>query len=213
MIQETIGFVKNELEGADSGHDWWHVLRVYNLARHIAEEEGADRFIVEMAALLHDVGDPKLHDGDETVAPRLIGGWLDELGLEKDKKDHIMHIIENMSFSKHLDGKKVEKSTEFKVVQDADRIDGIGAIGIARTFAYGGHKGREIYNPDKQFKEGLTKEEYRKANDPTINHFYEKLLKLKELMNTKTGKKIAEGRHEFMELFLKQFYDEWEGRA
>tara|TARA_Y100000310_G_scaffold137447_1_gene136323 strand:+ start:16014 stop:16664 length:651 start_codon:yes stop_codon:yes gene_type:complete len=211
IISTTEDFVKQQLAGDSSGHDWWHIHRVRNLALSIAKQENADLFIVEMAALLHDVGDPKMHGGDTTVAPRLIGNLLSTINLTKQQKEHIMHIIAHMSFGKHLKGEEVQKSIEFQIVQDADRLDAMGAVGIARTFAFGGSKGRLMYHPDIKPNKNLTSEAYHKAEDPTINHFYEKLLKLKDLMNTETAKEIAQDRHEYMEQFLEHFYAEWDG--
>ena len=214
MIRKTETYVRDELWGESSGHDWWHIYRVRQLALHIAKrEEGADLFVVNMASLLHDIGDPKLHEGDTSVAPRLIGGWLDTIDLHHPYREHIMHIIANMSFSKSLEGRDVKKSLEFMIVQDADRLDAVGAVGIARTFAYGGNKNREMYNPHRQPEKHLSAAAYHASDGTTVNHFYEKLLLLKDTMNTETGKKIAEGRHVYMEDFLKRFYEEWEGEA
>lgn len=213
VIQRTEAYVRQALSGESSGHDWWHVYRVWNNAKLIAQGEKVDHFTVEMAALLHDIGDPKLHNGDTTVAPRLIGAWLDTVSIHGDYRQHILYIVANMSFSKHLQKKEVEKTLEFMVVQDADRLDAIGAIGIARAFAYGGHKGRLIYDPTVAPVTDMTADYYRSHNGTTINHFYEKLLHLKDLMNTPTAKRIAAERHRFMEQYLQQFYDEWEGKT
>jgi len=219
IIEQTAGYVKGILEGEGSGHDWWHIQRVRNLALAIGREEKADLYIVEMAALLHDIGDPKLCDGDKTVAPKLIGGKLAELGVEKSEREQIMYVISNMSFSKYLDGKEVKKSIEFKCVQDADRLDAIGATGIARCFAYGGYKGRVLYDPKVKPREELTSEAYHATsvntdtlNTDTLSHFYEKLLLLKDLINTNTAKMMAKERHRFMEDFLSRFHQEWEGK-
>jgi uncharacterized protein len=213
IIEKTKAYVKNHLEGESSGHDWWHIYRVWKLALHIAQqEEVVDLFIVQIAALLHDIGDPKLHGGDTTVAPRLIGAWLKKVGIVGEDREHIMHIIGHMSFSKHLGGKHVEKSKEFMIVQDADRLDAIGSVGIGRTFAYGGNKGITMHDPTVSVRKKVSAEQYHGTGGSTVNHFYEKLFLLKDLMNTKTAKKMAEQRHQFMENFLSQFYDEWEGK-
>ena len=212
ILQQTEQYVRKELSGESSGHDWWHIHRVRNLALSIAREEETDLFIVEMAALLHDIGDPKLYDDDTTIAPKLIGSKLDELGVVDPERKSIIYIIGNMSFSKSLEGKEVDKSKEFMVVQDADRLDAIGAVGIARTFAFGGNKNRLIYDPNILPNSNLTPDQYRKAEGHTINHFYEKLFLLKDRMNTDTAKKMAGERHKFMESFLEQFYGEWDGK-
>ena len=206
-------YVKTELAGDSSGHDWFHVERVRNLAVKIGQKEGADLYLVETAALAHDLGDPKFTGGDETVAPRLIGKKLTELNFSKEDQEHVLYIVQNMSYSKSLSSQNVEKTTEFKCVQDADRVDGMGAIGIARVFAYGGHQGRLIYDPEIKPKTQLTKEEYRSNQSTSINHFYEKLFKLKEQMNTETGRGIAEERQKFMERYLEHFFKEWKGEA
>ncbi len=214
ILKKTEEYVRKTLEGEGSGHDWWHIDRVRNLALQIAKEEkDVTLYIVEMAALLHDIGDPKLHQGDTTVAPKLIGSWLDTVNVEDFVKKDVLYITTNLSFSKSLEGKEIQKSKEFMVVQDADRLDAAGAIGIARAFAFGGYKGRIMYDPNVKPNENLTAEEYVGGgkNAPTINHFYEKLLLLKDLMNTETAKKMAEDRHQFMEQYLQQFYAEWKG--
>ncbi len=213
IIDRTVEYVRQELEGESSGHDWWHVHRVWNMARRLAREEGAYIFVVEMASLLHDVGDKKLHGGDESVTPKMIDAWLDEVGVGGLRRDHIQYIVKNLSYSAHLEGHKIRMSRDLMVVQDADRLDAMGAIGVGRTFAFGGHKGNIMYHPKVAPNEMLTKEEYDNAVGTTVNHFYEKLLKLKDLMNTDTAKKIAEERHTFMETFLERFYKEWEGNA
>ncbi|GEL77589.1 HD domain-containing protein [Tenuibacillus multivorans] len=208
MIHETEIFVRRELEGESSGHDWWHINRVTNMARRIAEEEGADLFICTMAALLHDLADDKLYESEEAGLKR-IQEWIDQIGVKPDEQEHILTIIKTISFKGgHGPGLS---SLEAKVVQDADRLDAIGAIGIARCFAYAGSKGHIIHHPDVQPRESMTTEEYRNSEGTGINHFYEKLLKLKDLMNTKTGFQIAEKRHEYMQQFLNEFCDEWNG--
>lgn len=210
IIQTTIAFVKHHLAGAEGGHDWWHIYRVWKMAQRIAEEENADRLVVELAALLHDIADPKFHGGDEEIAPRMAGQFLEEQGIGAEIIDHVINIIRNMSFKSSL-GKVDFHSKELAVVQDADRLDAIGAIGIARAFNYGGFKNRPLYDPAIEPSTSLTKELYIKSESPTINHFYEKLLLLKEKMNTATGRQIAEERHQFMQDYLNRFYEEWEG--
>lgn len=211
IIANTEEFVKGKLLGEGSGHDWWHIKRVWDLAKNIAKEENADMFVVELGALLHDIADWKFCDGDEPVGPRIAGEWL----ISQDVDDEIVKIvkeaIEDVSF-KGAGVVKKNRSKEGEVIQDADRLDAIGAMGIARCFAYGGHKGREIYNPEIKPVMHQTSEEYKKNSGPSVNHFYEKLLLLKNLMNTKTAKKIAESRHKFMEKYLEEFFAEWEGK-
>lgn len=210
IIENTKAFVKQTLKGAEGGHDWFHILRVYNNAKLIANTEKVDIFIVKLGALLHDIADSKFYDGDETIAPKIASEFLQKEGVSKNIITHVKNIITNISF-KGGNFKQTFSSPELKVIQDADRLDAIGAIGIARCFNYGGFKNREIYNPDIFPKLNMTKEEYKKSTAPSINHFYEKLLLLKDKMHTKTGKKIAEKRHNFMESYLQQFYDEWNG--
>ncbi len=200
------------MEGEGSGHDWWHVYRVWNLAKHIAEKEAVDIAIVELAALLHDIADWKFHDGDDTVGPRVAGEILRKHGVSTDVIAIIGQIIQEGSF-KGAGVKTTPSTLEGKVVQDADRLDAIGAIGIARAFAYGGHKNRVMYEPAIKPVMHQTKEEYSKNQGHTINHFYEKLLLLKDLMNTDTAKEMAKKRHVFMEEYLKRFYEEWEGET
>ena len=210
LIDDTILFVKQKLENAESGHDWFHIERVYKNALLIAEGEECDITVVKLGALLHDIADSKFHDGDEAVGPKVAREFLESKSTSEEIITHVVDIIENISFK----GGNFEKkftSKELEIVQDADRLDAIGAIGIARTFNYGGFKNRPIYNPNIAPQTNMTKEEYKNSEAPTLNHFYEKLLLLKDKMNTKTGRKIAEERHKFMELFLSQFYAEWEG--
>jgi uncharacterized protein len=212
ILNETENYVKQLLSGEGSGHDWWHILRVWNNAKTIAAAEDADLFIVELAALLHDIGDHKFHNGDETVGPRMAADWLTQLKVPAKTIDHICNIISELSFKGA--GTTSEMSTqEGRIVQDADRLDAIGAIGIARTFAYGGHKNREIYNPTIKPELHSNFEAYKNSTGPTINHFYEKLLLLKDRMHTGTALKMAEERHQYMEAYLQQFYAEWEGKA
>lgn len=212
IIDNTVAFVKETLRGAEGGHDWFHIERVFHNAILIAKDEQVDPFIVSLGALLHDIADAKFHNGDETIGPEKARTFLKSQKVDEKTIIHIENIIRYISFKSSLDGGKKFSSLELKVVQDADRLDAIGAIGIARCFNYGGFKGRSLYDPDIPPKLKMTKEEYKASNAPTINHFYEKLLLLKDKMNTETGKKIAEQRHTYMEGFLKQFYDEWSGR-
>lgn len=211
LIAETVKFVKHTLEGAESGHDWWHIQRVWNNALQIIKTESAEQVIVELAALLHDIADSKFHDGDEEIGPKKAGDFLFSQELPEDLILHVQQIIRNMSFKASL-GKVEFHSKELEIVQDADRLDAIGAIGIARAFTYGGFKNRELYNPEIPPALNMSKKEYKNSAAPTINHFYEKLLLLKDKMNTETGKKIAAERHFFMEQYLEQFYREWEGK-
>lgn len=198
------------MQNAEGGHDWWHILRVWNNAKRIAQTEPVDRFVVELAALLHDIADNKFHNGDEEIGPKTAGEFLQSLEVNVQVIEHVQQIIRYMSFKSSFDNAGFS-SEEMKVVQDADRLDAIGAIGVARAFNYGGHKNREMYNPDIAPDFNLTKEAYKNSAAPTINHFSEKLLLLKDLMNTKTAQKIAQQRHRFMELYLEQFYAEWNG--
>ncbi|MDY8137037.1 HD domain-containing protein [Aquimarina sp. 2201CG5-10] len=211
LIAKTVDFVKEKLKGAEGGHDWFHIDRVYKNANLIASEEDVDLTIVSLGALLHDIADSKFHNGDETVGPKVAKEFLEELSVDKNIIDHVIHIIENISFKGGNTLQKF-KSPELDVIQDADRLDAIGAIGIARCFNYGGFKNRALYNPEIEPNLNMSKEEYKSSTAPTINHFYEKLLLLKDRMNTETGKKLALERHSFMEEFLEQFYKEWEGR-
>ena len=212
LIKTTSDFVKTQLQDAEGGHDWFHVERVFNNAMHIAEHENVDHTIVALAALLHDIADPKFHDGDETVAPRKARAFLNGQAVDKATVEHVINIIEHMSFKNSLDSKTAFESPELFVVRDADRLDAIGAIGIARCFNFGGFKNRAIYDPAISPKTGMTKAEYKKSAAPSINHFYEKLLLLKDKMQTDTARQIAEDRHRFMEDFLEQFYEEWHGK-
>ncbi|SFB78140.1 uncharacterized protein SAMN04487907_101609 [Zunongwangia mangrovi] len=210
IIENTIQFVKETLKNAEGGHDWFHIERVLNNTKLIAKTEDADDFIVQLGALLHDIADSKFHNGDESVGPKIAAEFLESQQVSTEVIDHVVKIIQNISFK----GGNIEQkfhSAELDIVQDADRLDAIGAIGIARTFNYGGFKNRAIYDPEIEPKLNMTKEEYKASNAPTINHFYEKLLLLKDRMNTKTGAEIAQKRHEFMEQFLDQFYAEWNG--
>ena len=210
IIDTTILFVKEKLENAEGGHDWFHIERVYKNAILIARSEDCDLDVIKLGALLHDIADSKFHDGDETVGPKIARAFLEKENVEEKSIQHIINIIENISFKGGNFEKKFH-SKELEIVQDADRLDAIGAIGIARTFNYGGFKNRTLYNPAITPKLNMDKEEYKNSESPTLNHFYEKLLLLKDKMNTETGKKIALERHKYMENFLSQFYAEWEG--
>ncbi|WP_047246735.1 HD domain-containing protein [Maribacter thermophilus] len=212
IVEETINFVKDTLKHAEGGHDWFHIQRVYNNSLLIAKDEEVDTLVVSLGALLHDIADAKFHNGDEKLGPKMATDFLTSLNVSKETIDHVVKIIENISFKNSLEKDKENpfSSIELKIVQDADRLDAIGAIGIARAFNYGGFKNRPLYNPEIAPKLDLTKEEYKKSVAPTINHFYEKLLLLKEKMNTETGKKLAEQRHQYMLDFLEQFYKEWD---
>ncbi len=210
LINVTIKFVKQELKNAEGGHDWFHIQRVYKNSLLIANCEDCDILVVKLAALLHDIADSKFHNGDETVGPKKARLFLESENVSENTIVHVINIIENISFK---GGNTIKNfhSLELDIVQDADRLDAIGAIGIARTFNYGGFKNRSLYNPDIAPNLHMSKEEYKNSETPTINHFYEKLLLLKDKMNTKTGKEIATERHRFMESFLSQFYAEWDG--
>ncbi len=211
IIEATIAFVKSKLLDAEGGHDWFHIERVYKNTLLIAKHESVDITVVSLAALLHDIADPKFHNGDETIGPRIASEFLLTHNVDSEIIEHVTQIIENMSFKNSFDLNLAFTSKEMEVVQDADRLDAIGAIGIARCFNYGGFKDRALYNPEIAPNLNMTKAEYKVAKAPTINHFYEKLLLLKDKMNTKTGRRIASDRHKYMEGFLKQFYAEWEG--
>jgi len=211
IIQQTIAFVKQTLAGAEAGHDWFHIERVYKTALTINASEKADSLIVSLAALLHDIADSKFNNGDETIGPRIAGEFMQSLNLAPEIIEHVQQIILNMSYKASL-GTVTFHSHELEVVQDADRLDAIGAIGIARAFTYGGFKNRVLYDPAIPFVENMSKEAYKNTTAPTINHFYEKLLLLKDLMNTAAGKAMAQQRHDFMLNYLDQFYKEWDGK-
>ncbi|TYB78835.1 HD domain-containing protein [Bizionia myxarmorum] len=211
-INNTIDFVKKELKNAEGGHDWFHIERVYKNALLISKKENVDALVVALGALLHDIADSKFHNGDETIGPKKAREFLLKQNVDSERMEHVVQIIENISYSSELNPNKSFKSAELDVVQDADRLDALGAIGIARTFNYGGFKNRVLYDPEIKPDLNMDTETYKKTDSPTINHFYEKLLLLKDKMNTKTGKQIAEQRHQFLEQFLEQFYGEWEGK-
>ena len=208
LINKTIELVKEKLEGTESGHDWFHIERVWKLSLKIQEKEGGEKLIIELAALLHDIADPKFYNGDETIASKIVKEFLTEQQVDSETIEKVVFIIENMSFKNRNDAPK-NLPLELKIVQDADRLDAIGAIGIARTFNFGGYKNNLMYHPDIEPRLNQTKEEYKKSNGTTINHFYEKLLLLKDLLNTETAKEIAEHRHQLMLQFLDEFYKEW----
>lgn len=208
LIDNTIQFVKEKLEGAEAGHDWFHIERVWKLSKKIAEKEESNVEVVELSALLHDIADPKFHNGDETLALKISREFLESQNASEDIIEQVLFVIKNISF-KNRGEAPGNLPIELKIVQDADRIDAIGAIGIGRTFNFGGFKNNPMYDPNTKPNLNMSKEEYKKSNGTTINHFYEKLLLLKDLMNTAEGKKIAEERHDFMLKFLDQFYKEW----
>lgn len=210
QLKQTKLFVKEQLADAEGGHDWFHILRVYNNALLIAKTEPVNLFVVQLGALLHDIADSKFHDGNESVGPQKAREFLFKLNVDSSIIEHVVKIIENISFKGGNEAQKF-KSPELDVIQDADRLDAIGAIGIARCFNYGGFKNRAIFDPNIKPNLKMTKEEYKTSTAPSINHFYEKLLLLKDRMNTKTGYKIAAERHQFMLQFLDQFYNEWDG--
>ena len=218
VISKTIEFVKAELQGAEGGHDWWHIYRVWKTSCAIAKEENVNLLVVALGALLHDIADAKFHRGDETIGPIKARKFLESLSVDSDIIEHVINIIENISFRSSLSENKGNDrsgfhSEELAVVRDADRLDAIGAIGIARTFNYGGFKNRAIYDPEIAPDLNMTKEGYKRSTAPTINHFYEKLLLLKDLMHTESGKRLAAQRHQVMKDFLTQFYKEWEGEV
>lgn len=210
LVENTKAYVKETLKDAEGGHDWFHIERVYKNALLIAKNETSNTLIVELGALLHDIADSKFHNGDETVGPKIAAEFLRTQQVAPQDIEHVVNIIENISF-KGGNEKQKFRSLELDIIQDADRLDALGAIGIARTFNYGGYKGRPMYDPAIHPNLHMTKQEYKASNAPTLNHFYEKLLLLKDRMNTLTGKRIAAQRHGFMEDFLKQFYAEWKG--
>lgn len=210
LIDSTILFVKQQLENAEGGHDWFHIERVYKNALLIADGEDCDLTVVKLGALLHDIADSKFHDGDESIGPKTARAFLESQNASEDVIEHVIAIIDNISF-KGGNFEKTFHSKELEIVQDADRLDALGAIGIARAFNYGGFKNRTIFNPNVQPNLNMSKEEYKNSNGTTLNHFYEKLLLLKDKMNTETGKQIALERHNYMQNFLSQFYAEWDG--
>ncbi|MGB4448498.1 MAG: HD domain-containing protein [Cloacibacterium sp.] len=207
-ITLTINFVKEKLEGAEAGHDWFHIERVWKLSKKIAEKEGGNLEVIELSSLLHDIADPKFHNGDETLALKISQNFLEEIHVNAELIEQVLFVIKNISFKNRAEAPE-NPPLELQIVQDADRLDAIGAIGIARTFNFGGFKNNLMYHPEIKPNLGMNKEEYKKSNGTTINHFYEKLLLLKDLMNTETAKRIASERHDFMLQFLDEFYKEW----
>jgi uncharacterized protein len=208
VIQKVKDYIKKTLGNEVTGHDWWHAWRVWRMAKEIAKKEGGDLFIIELASLLHDIADWKFYNGNTKKGADKASALLKKLGVANKDIKHVCHIIENVSF-KGAGVKNEMKTKEGVIVQDADRLDVLGAMGIARTFTYGGYKGREIYNPDIKVKFHKSFKEYRDGKNTSINHFYEKLLLVKDRLNTKTAKKIAQKRHEFLEDYLKEFFKEW----
>jgi uncharacterized protein len=213
LLKRTEEFVKQELSGAEGGHDWFHIERVYKNTLKIAQTEPVNILIASLAALLHDIADPKFHNGDESIGPKKAAAFMQEEGVPAEIQLEVLDIIRKISFKNSLDDQPQPESLELQVVRDADRLDAIGAIGIARAFNFGGFKGRPLYDPEIPPRMELSKEEYKKANGPTLNHFYEKLLLLKDLMHTETGKQLAERRHNFMLQYLEAFYREWDETA
>jgi len=211
-IDLTITFVKSTLQNAEAGHDWWHIYRVWGVAKTIASNENCNHFVVELAALLHDIADSKFNNGNEELGPELAQHFLESIKVDSSIIEQVIKIIQNISF-KGGNFAVNYSSKELEIVQDADRLDAMGAIGIARTFNYGGFKNRPMYDPLIPPNLKMTKEEYKNSTAPTLNHFYEKLLLLKDRMNTNTGQQLAKKRHEFMVLYLEQFYKEWEGES
>jgi uncharacterized protein len=215
LVEKTIAYIKETLRGAEGGHDWFHTQRVFKNTLLIAKDEDVDILVVSLGALLHDVADAKFHNGDERIGPLKARKFLNSLKVPAKKAAHVVKIVENCSFKSSLSQSKKKRfqSLELQVVQDADRLDAMGAIGIARAFNYGGFKNRPLYDPSVAPKPNMSKVAYKKGDGPTINHFYEKLLLLKDGMNTTTGKSLAEERHRFMMDYLEQFYREWNGRT
>lgn len=211
LVIKTRDFVKDFLADSEGGHDWFHIERVFKTSCTIAEKENCNLLVVKLSALLHDIADSKFHKGDETIGPRIAREFLEKENAPEEITTHVIHIIENISFKGGRE-KQTFHSRELDIVQDADRLDAMGAVGIARTFNYGGFKNRKIYDPDIAPNLHMNKEQYKNSTAPTINHFYEKLLLLKNTMNTQTGREMAESRHKFMEEYLNQFFAEWNGK-
>lgn len=210
MISAAERFCKSELENDATGHDWWHIHRVVQMARRLAREENANCFICTMAALLHDIADEKLNDSKESGL-RKVSDWFEGQPMEDEERQHIMEIISTMSYN--AGSNPPMRSLEGKVVQDADRLDAIGAIAIARTFLYAGWKGHPIHDPHLPPRDNMTPGEYRHDKSTAINHFHEKLLKLKDRVNTSAARRMAEERHRYMEQYVERFYQEWEGQV
>jgi len=212
IIEKTVYYVKKTLAGAEAGHDWFHIQRVYQTALNINAAEQGNMLIVSLAALLHDIADSKFNNGDEEIGPQLAKEFMQELQIPEEIIVEVCQIIKNLSYKASLGGVTFH-SLELDIVQDADRLDAIGAIGIARAFTYGGYKNRLLYDPATPPDLNMDKEAYKNSSAPTINHFYEKLLRLKDLMKTTSGLKMAAERHQFMIIYLDHFYKEWEGKA
>ncbi len=210
IIAKTAEFVRESLADAEGGHDWWHIYRVWRTAKALASYEKVDPFVVELGALLHDIADSKFYGGDEKIGPRKAKEFLEAINVDKVTINDVVQIVTHVSFKGEKDEQKFN-SKELDVVQDADRLDALGAIGIGRAFNYGGHQGRAMHDPGIQPRLNMTKDEYKSNNSSTVNHFYEKLFLLKDRMNTVAGRRMAEERHEFMEKFIERFYGEWEG--
>lgn len=210
LISRTKIFVETTLADAEGGHDWWHIYRVWKMASKIAKTEDVDQEIVELSALLHDIADPKFHDGDETIGPRTAREYLESQNVDAATVEHVVNIIKHMSFKNSLETQTFN-SKEMEVVQDADKLDAIGAIGIARVFSFGGHKGNAIHDPTMKPKLNMSKAEYKKSKGTSLNHFYEKLFLLKDMMNTETGKALAASRHDYMKEYVARFYSEFDG--
>ncbi len=208
IIDKTVTFVRDRLDRAEGGHDWWHIFRVWQHAKLIASQEPANLLIVELGALLHDIADAKFHHGDESKGGKITAEFLQKQGVSSSVIDAVLYIVENISYRKSFQT-EIQKTTELCIVQDADRLDAMGAIGIARAFSYGGHKNRPIHDPTLEPLMNNSYDHYTKSNAPTLHHFYEKLLLLKDKMNTEMGRKLASDRHEFMRLYLDQFFQEW----
>ena len=214
IIKQTADYVKKTLEEEWSGHDWWHVYRVWQTAKTIGAKEKADMFIVELAAILHDISDWKFSRGDDKAGAKKARKWLEKIKVDKKVIDEVTYIVENISYKGGTNKVKM-RSIEGKIVQDADRLDAMGAIGVARAFAFGGNTNAKMHDPDIKPMTFRDFEDFKKSMkvNTVINHFYEKLLLIKNLMNTKTAKEIAKGRHRYLEEFLDKFLNEWEGRS
>jgi len=213
LVERTMTFIQKTQQGAEAGHDWFHIQRVYRNTLLISKNEKVDLLVVRLAALLHDIADAKFHGGDESIGPKIAREFLTDLGVAENVIQHVVNIILNISYKSSLGPKNSFTSKELEVVQDADRLDAMGAIGIARAFNYGGFRNRGLYDPDVPPNTKMTKEQYKNSNAPTLNHFYEKLLLLKDKMNTDTGKILAGERHRFMLDYLDHFYREWNGEV
>lgn len=211
-IDKTVEYVRQKFSGEGTGHDWWHMYRVWQMAKTIGnQEKDADMFVVELGALLHDIADWKFHDGDEEAGPKAARKWLESIAVDEDVIVQVEDIIRTVSF-KGAGVASNMKTLEGKIIHDADKLDAIGAIGIARTFAYGGANNREIYSPEVKPELHQTFEAYKNGGTHSLNHFYEKLLLLKDRMYTDTAKQLAQHRHDFMQQYLDEFYAEWDGK-